>query len=55
MTRSPFQPPLRSLQWRDIYGSQPSNPVHMAGLAELVKLRGGLENIRLPGLASALS
>lgn len=51
----PFQSPLRSLQWLDIYGSLPSNHVHLTGLAQLVKLKGGLQRIKLPGLASALS
>jgi hypothetical protein len=53
--QSPFQSPLRSLQWLDIYGSLLPNRVHLAGLAQLVKLRGGLDMTRLPGLAPTLS
>jgi hypothetical protein len=53
--RSPFQPPLRSLQWLDIYGSLSPNLVHVNGLRQLVALRGGLESIDLPGLASMIS
>jgi hypothetical protein len=53
--RSPFQPPLRSLQWLDLYGSLLPNPVHLTGLAQLIKLRGGLEKTMLPGLAPILS
>jgi hypothetical protein len=54
-SRSPFQPPLRSLQWLDIYGGLLPNRVHWTGLAKLIKLKEGLERIRLPGLASMLS
>jgi hypothetical protein len=53
--RSPFQSPLRGLQWLDIYGSLLSNPVHLSGLAQLIKLRGGLEQIKLPGISPILS
>jgi hypothetical protein len=53
--RSPFQSPLRSLQWLDIYGIILPNRVHLTGLAQLVKLRGGLDMTSLPGLAPALS
>jgi hypothetical protein len=53
--RSPFQSPLRGLQWLDIYGSILTNPVHLSGLAQLVKLRGGLEQIKLPGISPILS
>jgi hypothetical protein len=31
-----------------------SNPVHLSGIAQLIKLRGGLEQIKLPGLAPIL-
>jgi hypothetical protein len=53
--RSPFQPPLRGLQWLYIYGSLLPNPVHLTGLAQLIKLREGLERTGLPGLAPILS
>ncbi|GFG20819.1 hypothetical protein IFM61606_00811 [Aspergillus udagawae] len=52
---SPFTPPLTHLQWLDVYASLPPNLVHVRGLVELVKLRGGLRNIKLPGLATTLS
>ncbi|KAL4868869.1 hypothetical protein BDV12DRAFT_208936 [Aspergillus spectabilis] len=52
---SPFQPPLRSLQWLNIYGSLSPNSIHQAGLANLVCLKGGLEKIELPGLAAIIS
>jgi hypothetical protein len=52
---SPFQSPLQSLQWLDIYGSLLPNPVHRAGLAQLIKLRGGLESTELARLSPILS
>jgi hypothetical protein len=53
--RSPFQSPLRSLQCLDMYRSLFPNPVHLSGLAQLIELRGGLEQIKLPGMAPILS
>jgi hypothetical protein len=53
--RSPFQSPLRGLQWLDIYGMLIPDPVHLSGLAQLIKLRGGLEQIKLPGISPILS
>lgn len=58
MHRTPdsvFKPPLRSLQWLDVYGRLSSNPIHQAGLLQLIKLKGGLEKIKLPGLAAVIS
>jgi hypothetical protein len=52
---SPFQPPLRSLQWLNIYGTLTPDPIHLRGLVKLIKLRDGLERTGLPGLASILS
>ncbi|PLB51540.1 hypothetical protein P170DRAFT_422549 [Aspergillus steynii IBT 23096] len=53
--RTPFHAPMRRLQWLDVYGSLPPNIIHVAGLVQMVKLRGGLEQITLPGLAPVLS
>jgi len=53
--QSPFYPPLRSLQWLDIYGTPSANPIHAQGLAQLIELRGGLENVTLPELAATIS
>lgn len=55
VNNSPFRPPLRSLQWLDVYGTLSPNPIHQEGLAQLVRLRGGLERIELPGLAAVIS
>lgn len=52
---SPFQAPLKSLQWLDIYGSLSANPLHRNGLAKMIEIRGGLNKLRLPGLAAVIS
>ncbi|GAM43752.1 hypothetical protein TCE0_060r18818 [Talaromyces pinophilus] len=52
---SPFLAPLRSLQWLDIYGSVSASPVHLQGLTQLIRMRGGLEMVQLPGLGAILS
>ncbi|EXJ55356.1 hypothetical protein A1O7_08283 [Cladophialophora yegresii CBS 114405] len=49
-----FDPMLKSLQWLDVYGLLSDHPIHAAGLMQLVKLRGGLHEIRTPGLAATV-
>jgi hypothetical protein len=49
-----FDPLLKSLQWVDIYGLLSDHPIHAAGLVQLIKLRGGLHEIRTPGLAATV-
>ncbi|KIW63846.1 hypothetical protein PV04_08818 [Phialophora macrospora] len=49
-----FDPLLKSLQWLDIYGLLSDHPIHAAGLVQLIKLRGGLHEIRTPGLAATV-
>lgn len=53
--RSPFNSPLSSAQWLDIYGSMSGVPEHVTAMRSLVGRRGGLENIELDGLAEILS
>lgn len=53
--QSPFQPPLQSLQWLDIYGSLLPNHVHLNGLGQLIKLKEGPKKTTLRGLAPILS
>lgn len=52
---SPFQAPLQGLQWLNIHGAREPNISHQMGLCKLVEMRGGLHNIRIPGLAPAIS
>ncbi len=51
----PTQSGLRTLQSLDTYATLSTVPVHAKGLAALVDLRGGLENLKLDGLAETLS
>ncbi|RDW90156.1 uncharacterized protein DSM5745_01931 [Aspergillus mulundensis] len=51
---SPLTPPLQGLQWLNIHGARLPNMEHQAGLCKLVKLKGGLQNIKIPGAASAI-
>jgi hypothetical protein len=53
--KTPFDPPFPRLQWIDVYGCLPPNMVHIKGLVQLVKLRGGLTNIKTEGLAATIS
>jgi hypothetical protein len=53
--RTPFNPPFPRLQWIDVYGCLPPNMIHIKGLLQLVKLRGGLANIPTEGLAATIS
>lgn len=52
---TPFTAPLQLLQWLEVFGSFAPNIVHIRGLMQMVMLRGGIENIKLPGLAPILS
>ena len=53
--RVPSQGPLKSLRMLDIYGILDVVPIHAEGLARLVAVRGGLQNIKMLGLAEAIS
>ncbi|KAJ5951667.1 uncharacterized protein N7479_010080 [Penicillium vulpinum] len=53
--RTPFDPPFPRLQWIDVYGCLPPNMIHIKGLLQLIKLRGGLANIPTEGLAATIS
>jgi hypothetical protein len=53
--RTPFNPPFPRLQWIDVYGCLPPNMIHIKGLLQLIKLRGGLANIPTEGLAATIS
>ncbi|PYH98272.1 hypothetical protein BO71DRAFT_64268 [Aspergillus ellipticus CBS 707.79] len=51
---SPFQAPLRKMQWLNVHGAREPNLAHQTGLCKLIQLRGGLHNVRLPGVAAAI-
>jgi hypothetical protein len=52
--QSPFNSPLASTQWLDVYGRVTPMPQHTVALRSLVARRGGLENVELEGLAEVL-
>ncbi|KAJ5109458.1 Protein of unknown function DUF3468 [Penicillium angulare] len=52
---TPFDPPFQWLQWLNVYGCLKPNEIHIQGLVALIKIRGGLRNIKYPGLATTLS
>ena len=53
--RTAFNPPLQRLQWVDVYGCLPPNMIHIRGLLRLIKLRGGLDGIKLAGVRPTIS
>jgi len=53
--RKPTQGPLRSLQFLNKLALMEIVPIHYQALTNLIELKGGLENIKLPGLASLIS
>jgi len=53
--RSPFNSPLASMQWLDVYGSMSHLSAHTTAMRSLVARRGGLEQMELEGLAEVLS
>lgn len=53
--KSPFLPPLQSLQSIDVLEFLLPNPLHLAGLMSLVRRKGGIKMIRLAGLGVTIS
>ncbi|KAH7370344.1 hypothetical protein BKA65DRAFT_488243 [Rhexocercosporidium sp. MPI-PUGE-AT-0058] len=50
----PFNSPLKTMQWLNMYGNCTYAPTHMKALCDLVNLRGGLEVIKLPSMAEMI-
>jgi hypothetical protein len=50
----PFDSPLKSAQWPNVYGNIEYVPQHMKAVIELIALRGGIENLKLHGLAETI-
>jgi len=53
--RPPFNSPLTSTQWLDMYGSVFHVPAHVAASRSLVACRGRVGKIELEGLADVLT
>lgn len=55
-SKPPMQGPMNAMQGLDIYtGYIDTVPMHVAGLQRMLALRGGLGNIKFPGLAAMIS
>jgi hypothetical protein len=54
-TLSPFNSPLTSVQWLDVYGSISHIKTHVLAMRNLIDQRGGLESIQLNGLAEVVA
>jgi hypothetical protein len=52
--RNPFNSPLQSLGWLNVYGNFKFVPQHTKAVADIVTMRGGLETIELHGLADII-
>lgn len=52
--RKPFNSPLKTTQWLNVYGNIEYVPEHMKAVMDLVNLRGGIEEIKLRGLAETI-
>jgi hypothetical protein len=52
--QSPFNSPLTSLQWLDIYGSISHIEAHVLAMRTIIDQLGGLEKIELEGLAEVV-
>lgn len=53
--RNRFSPILKQMQWVDLYSAFMPDGTHITALVELLRLRGGLNKVSLPGLAVLLS
>jgi hypothetical protein len=54
-TRWPSQGPLTSINCLDTLGWLPSVQLHIKGLAQLFGMRGGIQNVKTPGMAPLIS
>jgi hypothetical protein len=51
----PHRSPLRNLQWAEIYSLLDYDSTHIAGLCQIISLKGGIGPIRIPALRMLLS
>jgi hypothetical protein len=52
--RRPFNTPLREARWINVYGNVEAVPEHMKAVLDIIALRGGINNLKLRGLAEIL-
>lgn len=53
--KQPNQGPLKRLQLLHLLALSEIDPIHYEGLSRLIELKGGLDNIEIPGLAALIS
>ncbi|KAE9364172.1 hypothetical protein N431DRAFT_563560 [Stipitochalara longipes BDJ] len=53
--RNPFNSPLQNLGWLNVYGNFKFVPQHTKAVGDIVVMRGGLETIKLHGLAEIIA
>jgi hypothetical protein len=53
--KSPFQSPLATAQCLDHQGNMAFEPEHAKGMVALVRLKGGLKNIKMLGIAEVIA
>jgi hypothetical protein len=52
---SPFTPPLKDAAWLSVYGALRQSEDHLKGLGALIVRLGGLEKLKVGGLAEVVS
>jgi hypothetical protein len=52
--RRPFNTPLRKARWINVYGNIEAVPEHMKAVLDIISLRGGINNLKLCGLAEII-
>ncbi|KAH8800461.1 hypothetical protein F5884DRAFT_810512 [Xylogone sp. PMI_703] len=52
---TPFIAPLASMQGLDIYSHIEFHQIHLKGLFKIIEMRGGIQQVDLPGLAAVIS
>jgi len=52
--RKPFNSPLKTAQWLNVYGNNNYVSEHMKAVLNLVNSKGGIENLKLHGLGETI-
>jgi hypothetical protein len=52
---SPFMPPLKNVQWLDVYGTRSYVMLHMNAVQDMIRRRGGIRNLKTVGLPWLIS
>jgi hypothetical protein len=51
----PFNSPLKKAQWLNFYGKIREVPEHVKAITDIVRLRGGIKSLKLPGLTEIIA